>query len=292
MPLRYEGQIALFDVTIPCSIEKFTDYRDVASALNTVAKYWAFQKEHGKSEDYLHWQVRLSLHKKTCCNTVLRDIVPQLPGHWSVTSKTVHDAGNQFNYVLKDDTRVDGPWTSKEEIRDPPVLTRQLRNFMKLDPYHWQLSASELATAYDERKIHYLYDPHYNSGKSIFCEWLEYQELAEEIPPFTMMEDIMQFVMCQPKAGCYLFDMPAAMKKEKMHQMYSGLEMLKNGFLYDKRYNGKKRRINRPSMLVFANNLPKLDLMAPDRWKVWYITPDKALVEFDDVFHPYLPREE
>lgn len=54
--------------------------------------------------------------------------------------------------------------------------------------------------------------------------------------------------------------------------------MLKNGHLYDKRYSGKKRRISRPIVIVFANNLPKLDLMAPDRWKTMYITPAKDLV--------------
>lgn len=292
-PLSYEGQIALFDVTIPCDAteSQIHDYRELAVVLNTIAKKWVFQKEKGETTDYIHWQVRLSLHKKARCSALLKDIVPHLPGHWSVTSNAVHDSGNQFNYVMKIQTRIEGPWTDKDCIRDPAVMTDQLQHFLAHDLYPWQTKALDIVKSYDERKLHYLYDPHYNSGKSIFCEWIEYQELGEEIPPFTLMEDIMQFVMCQPKSKCYLFDMPAAMKKERMHQMYSGLEMLKNGFLYDKRYNGKKQRISRPIVMCFANNLPQMSLMAPDRWQVLYITPQKDLVAYDPAVHPFMPSQ-
>ena len=285
MPIQFQGQCALFDVTVPG--DNFDDYRELAQVLNTLAKKWVFQKEQGEETGYIHWQVRLSLHKKTSCGALLRDIVPQLPGHWSVTSNTTHDAGNVFNYCMKVQTRIDGPWDDRTEVREPATMTTQLAHFLTLEMYPWQTKAYELATSYDERKLIYIYDPHYNSGKSIFCEYLEYKEVGEEIPPFTLMEDIMQFVMCQFKSKCYMFDMPAAMKKEKMHQMYSGLEMLKNGFLYDKRYNGKKRRISRPMVLCFANNLPQLNLMAPDRWRVMYITPDKDLVDYDPCIHPF-----
>lgn len=288
-PLDFSGQISLFDVTISCegNESRKYDYRELAAILNTIAKKWVFQKEKGETTGYVHWQVRLSLHKKTYLAPLKKDIIPQLPGHWSVTSNTVHDSGNQFNYVMKIQTRLEGPFSDKDTIRDPAVMTDQLQHFLGKQLYPWQQTALDIVKSYDERKLHYIFDPHYNSGKSIFCEWVEYQELGEEIPPFTMMEDIMQFVMCQPKSRCYLFDMPAAMKKEKMCQMYSGLEMLKNGFLYDKRYNGKKQRISRPVVICFANNLPQMGIMAPDRWEVLYITPEKDLVPYDHQIHPF-----
>jgi len=185
---------------------------------------------------------------------------------------------------MKAQTRVAGPWTDKDEnLRPPPIMTDQLLNFLKQDRYSWQNDMEKIATSYDERHLHYVYDPHYHSGKSVFCEYLEYKGLAEEIPPFTQMEDIMQFVMSMPTSRCYLFDMPAAMKKDKVHQLYSGLEMLKNGFLYDKRYCGKKRRISRPVVILFANNLPQSGLIAPDRLIVWYLTPDKRIVRYDQM---------
>lgn len=284
---QYEGQLATFDVTLKVD-ENFPDHHAVIPALTSIAKKWVFQQEKGDETGYLHWQIRLSLHKKCRFAALKTDILPHLPGHWSPTSNQVHNAGHQFNYVMKVQTRVAGPWTDKDSIQDPPVLTTQLKNFLKKDPYPWQVAALDLVKGYDERHIHYIWDPHYNSGKSIFCEWVEYQRLGEEIPGiFTLAEDIMQFAMSMENTPCYLFDMPAAMKKEKMHQMYAGLEMLKNGFLYDKRYEGKKRRINRPQLICFANNLPIHGLIAPDRWQVHYLTPDKRLVDYDMTIHPY-----
>lgn len=285
MSLHYSGQIALFDVTIPFDTKEY-EYRELASILNSIAKKWVFQLEKGDRTGYVHWQVRLSLHKKSSCAALLNDIVPILPGHWSVTSNEVHNSGNQFNYVMKVQTRIKGPFCDKDNIRDPAVMTDQLQNFISQALYPWQEKALQLVKSYNERYLHYIYDPHYNSGKSIFCEWIEYQELGEEIPPFTLMEDIMQFVMCQPTTRCYLFDMPAAMKKEKMHQMYAGLEMLKNGYLYDKRYNGRKKRITRPTVICFANNLPVQGLIAPDRWQIHYLTEDKDLVTYNPLLHP------
>jgi len=288
----FEGQKQTFDVT--CALKEFGDYRGLAEVLQTLAKHWVFQHEKGEETGYEHWQIRLSLHKKQRFSSFSRESMPQIPGCWSVSTLGIHDSvvtntGNQFNYVMKDQTRVAGPWTDKDpELRPPPVMTKQLENFLQLDPYDWQKDMFDAIQTYDERQLMYVYDPHYNSGKSIFSEWLEFKGLAEEIPPFTLMEDIMQFVMCQHPSAAYVFDMPAAMKKDKVAQLYSGLEMLKNGFLYDKRYNGKKRRINRPQVLVFANNLPQLDLMAPDRWNVLYISPGKKLLKYNKEEHPFL----
>ncbi len=283
-PLHFKGRLCLFDVTISETL--VASVPQLAALANDHFKRWVFQKEKGKQTGYVHYQFRGSLHKKVSEATIYKDVLPYFPGDWSVTSTEVHDSGNQFNYVMKTDTRLDGPWSDKDNVRPPPVLTRQLERFMTLNMYPWQTELASMVTMYNERRLSYIYDPHYNSGKSIMCEYLEYKGLAEEIPPFTLMEDIIQFVMSMPVSTCYLFDMPAAMKKERMHQMYSGLEMLKNGYLYEKRYHGKKRRIDRPNVICFANSLPQLDLMAPDRWTIWYITPRKELWPYDPAIHP------
>lgn len=124
----------------------------------------------------------------------------------------------------------------------------------------------------------------------MFSEDVEYRGLAEEIPPTCdRAEDLIQFVYCMPTTKAYTFDLPAALPKKHMRQFYTGLECLKNGFLYDKRYAGKKRRINRPTIMIFANTLPLFNLMAPDRWTCWYITPNKELVIYNVADHPMIP---
>lgn len=294
--MQYDGQLTLFDVTFSDESAKdhgYTSHEHIHQQCAIVFKRFVFQKEKANSTNYIHWQIRGSLHEKLSCSALYDQAIPHLPGHWSITSNHTRKAGNQFSYVMKDtdDTseRLAGPWTDKDIVRPPPALTRQLKIFMDRPLYHWQSEMEEYAKFYSCRKIHYIYDPHYDSGKSIFAEYLEYKGLADEVPMMgglNQTEDIMQFVMCQPTSSCYIFDMPAAMKKDKMAQFYSAIEMLKNGFLYDKRYNGKKRRIDRPTILVFSNQLMIRNLLDDRRWFQHYITPDKQLVPYDEKIHP------
>lgn len=120
-------------------------------------------------------------------------------------------------------------------------------------------------------------------GKSAFAEWLEYHSHAYEIPPFRLMEDIMQFVMCQERQSCYIIDLPRGMKESKMADFVSGIECLKNGVAYDKRYSGKKRRQNRPVIWLFGNNDFDSRLLTKDRWQYWHVNPwTKELVSGKD----------
>lgn len=83
------------------------------------------------------------------------------------------------------------------------------------------------------------------------------------------MQDIMQCCMGIPGQKCYIIDMPRALKKEKLAGFFSGLEALKNGVMYDKRHSFKKRRIDRPQIVVFTNSYPDTSLLSPDRWVIY-----------------------
>jgi len=274
----FEGQIAMFDCTV--AKDEYGSYEELFHVLVKLAKKFVFQLEEGEETQFKHWQIRMSLFGKTRFGAFSRDIMPKIPGRWSVTSTPALE-GNQFNYVMKDQTRLEGPWSDKDKVRDPPEMTPQLADFIKLANedklYPWQKKCIQFAKARDDRRIMFVYDPNYNSGKSILCEYMEYLRIGEEIPPYPCFEDIIQFVMCQPKATCYMFDMPAAQKKQNMSQMYTGLEMLKNGFCYDKRYNGKKQRIARPAIIVFTNTPPVMGLIAPDRIQTWLVGKNKDI---------------
>ena len=113
------SQITMFDVTIPGDL--YPNEVEVAKALNGWCKKYVFQKEQGDT-GYVHWQCRVSLIKKRRMAEVLTIIVPKIGGHWSPTNNKVHAAGS-FNYVMKEDTKIDGPWT-EQSFMDPPKLTR------------------------------------------------------------------------------------------------------------------------------------------------------------------------
>lgn len=274
-----QQQVAGWDLTI--SEEKSTpDPLQVAKALKEVFKKWVFQKEKG-DEGYVHWQVRGSLYKKRRQKDVIENFGELLwNAHWSPTSTTVHK-GNHFNYVMKADTRVEGPWKDTDDIfEDPPVLTRQLKKFYEHNPYPWQSKVRELVQRVDDRWITCIVDPGANKGKSVLVEALEYERLAYEVPPMTCMEDIMQCCMCLKPQKAYCIDMPRSMKKEKLASFYAGIEALKNGVMYDKRHFFKKRRIDRPQILVFTNTLPDFSLLSLDRWQVYFVTDECELAHY------------
>jgi len=68
------------------------------------------------------------------------------------------------------------------------------------------------------------------------------------------------------------------MRKEKLYDFYSGIESLKNGYMYDKRYQFKDRWIDRPQIIIFSNMMPDFSMLSQDRWKVWQIIQKELTV--------------
>lgn len=268
-----------YDFTLSC--EKQDDLNKVIQFLNGYCKKWVFQKEVSEG-GYVHWQGRVHLMKAKAESTVRNEmkLYEDVKGiHWSITSKDVH-LGNNFNYVLKFDTKIEGPWCDKEYI-DPPKLTRQLKAFMKFPKRVWQQQVEYFCNEEDDRNITLIIDRIGNSGKSIFCEYLEYKQIALELPPMRNMEDLMAVVKCCPVMKAYVIDMPRAMKKDKLSEFYSGIECIKNGYAYDKRYKFEKMRFDRPQVIVFTNKEPKWDYMSADRWRVFDMANDYTMDERD-----------
>lgn len=278
--LSYTNKKTLFDITVYKSHCEYASHHDVIAAAKPVFKRFAFQKEECPKTKEPHWQFRGALYHQEWANVVIRDLIPKFPGNWSLTSTTVHKSARQFNYVMKEQSRLEGPWTDKDQQEEPPKMTRQLEHFMEKELYPWQQQVVDMLSTPDDRSIILIYDKHGNSGKSIFAEYLEYKELAFELPPMRAMEDILQFAFSFKDQECYLVDMPRGMKKDKLADFYAGLECLKNGVVWDKRYAGKKRRMNRPNMIVFTNMLPVFNLMSPDRWITLEMMLDRTLRKY------------
>lgn len=278
--MKNDGQnpIALYDFTIP--IDAYT-VAELQTILRTQAKRWVFQTEKGKETGYKHYQVRLSLKKKMRWSTMKK--TPIMKGRHSPTSNPTYYAGDFF-YVMKDDTRIDGPWKDTDDIK---VMTTQLEWFMKQPLRTFQKSIIAESKKFDMRKINLIWDTTGCCGKSLLSELMEYNGLAEEIPPFRLMDDIFQWVASRPKKSAYIVDMPRGMKKDKLGDFYSGIEVIKNGVAYDKRNSAKKYRFNRPRVFIFTNTLPCFDLMSKDRWEVWKIVKTQKNDAFDVLKNEY-----
>jgi hypothetical protein len=254
----------------------YADWEALARKLIAWCTKFAFQLEKGK-DGYLHWQIRCQLiHVKTV-GQLLGDAGPRaaIGGNWLQTSNGIHPNGKQFHYVMKEDGRVDGPWTDADKIEALPVLTRQLIQFLtyveKDRLYSWQKQIKLEMEKQDDRFVHHIMDDIGNSGKSIFCEWLVYQKLCMEVPMLKNMDELMGFIFSFPIKKAYLLDMPRGLNKDRLSELYGGIECLKNGYVYEKRYQGKSRRFDRPQVCTFGNAWPDMRLLSLDRWKLWQL---------------------
>lgn len=269
MAKNLKNPIAVWDITI--SIES-TNYTrdDVVEIFNENFKKWCFQLEKGEN-GYLHYQCRVSTFKKNRKAPMIKGVHPD-----AITPTSLANKDNDF-YVMKEETRIEGPWSDRD---NSCIITRQMKEF---NISGWMLTLIEKIKDFDLRTIDVIYDIYGNNGKSLFTEYMEtVSNTAEEIPPFRAMEDIFQWVHGRPKKPIYLIDMPRGMKKDKLAEFYSGIEVIKNGVAYDKRHYPKKTRFDRPRICVFTNHLPVFELLSADRWKVWMITMEGELQEYED----------
>ena len=166
---------------------------------------------------------------------------------------------------------------SNDQIKFRYLVTvhNDLHKVMNCGLRQWQTQVKDLISVYDDRTIIMIVDVEGNCGKSAFAEYMEYEGLAYEIPPMRLMEDIMACCMSIPTQTCYMVDLPRAMKKDKLSDFFSGLECLKNGVMYDKRYKFKKKRIDCPQVIVFSNKYPDKNYLSPDRWKMYNIVDNQ-----------------
>jgi len=266
-----------------CCVYDFTSFEEDSVIIQNwcikYAKKWSFQQEMCPSTSNLHFQGRISLKSKKRVHEINKE---NLKFHFTVTSS--ENRTNMF-YVTKEETRVDGPWSDEDDVK---TETKQINMFLQWELRPYQQFIKEQCDIFDMRKIDIVYDPIGNMGKSIFSEYLEYCGLVEEIPPYRLMDDIFQWVYGRPVRKAYFIDMPRGMKKDKLADLYSGIEIIKNGVAYDKRHTPKKKRFDRPRIFVFTNELPCFDLMSKDRWNVWIINHEFSL----DLYTRNEPQED
>lgn len=261
--------ICVYDFTIPFDR---VDLKELINKLNKHSKKWAFQQEVGAS-GYDHWQGRLSLKVKK-----RRDEVIAL---WNLKATRFSPTSNANKkndfYVLKEDTRVDGPYlsTDYEEIYIP----RQIREISGL--YPWQAKVIELSKVWDTRHIDLIVDPVGNVGKSILKGWMRSYRTGRVLPYANNYKDLLRMVCDMPTSTCYVIDMPKAIDKEKLGSLYSAIETIKDGYAYDDRYKFTEKVFDCPNIWIFTNVVPDMSYMSQDRWRFWSIV-NKKLVPYEE----------
>jgi len=271
MPKAQKSPCASYDFTLK---EGSLASATLCKVLPRLAKKWAFQLEEGES-GYRHFQGRVSLHKKARLAVVIKLFNAHACFKGVHLSLTSSGGASTFDYVLKDDTRVEGPWTDKDP--KPAYVPRHIRECSTLRPF--QQSILDECKLYNERTIDLVYCPEGNKGKSVLCgkaRGLGYRVM----PPVFDYKDILRMVYCCPTSSAYFVDMPRSIKQDKLASFFAGLETIKDGYAYDDRYKFKEKSFDSPRIFVFTNKLPDPGYLSKDRWSIWTINDAYELVKY------------
>lgn len=250
------------------------DPKDVLTLMKETSKKFCFQLETG-SDGYVHFQGRHTLKVRS---RAPKHLWTEFLDTFNVVrlSPTLDENRDNHYYVSKSETRVDGPW--KDTDKEAPRFTIQLQKHSEQPLQPWEESLLVIAQTWTMRNIEVVVAKG-GEGKSLFSEYLEYKSLAYELPAYNDWKDISRVAYCVDDQTCYLIDMPRAINKTKMAGFYAGVETLKNGTVADDRYTFKKRRMDRPVIIVFTNELPQEAYLTKDRWRYWTIL-NKKLVKY------------
>lgn len=196
---------------------------------------------------YEHYQVRVVYKTEHTMEWMLKVWAPW--GH--VTASHVRD----FKYCEKE-----GKFYRSWE--------KCLNKYLEIDLREWQGQAVGLLKEQNDRQIVVIVDEAGNHGKTVLSKYCQITRKATYVPPMGDAQDLMAFAMAKPSAG-YIFDMPRTESIKEKKGMWSAIEQIKNGYLYDKRYNYRDMWIDPPAILVMANEEPPWNNLSADRWKVY-----------------------
>lgn len=257
----------------------------IINQLKKIAKRYAFQLEKGDTTGYLHYQGRFSLIKKHRKTELMKmfDLI-SVPNYLEPSVNATYYTGDMF-YVMKDETRVDGPW---DERVIEKYIPRQYRDMLsRLYPY--QQHIYDNANVFDTRIINMIYCEKGNVGKSTIASVCELFANGIDLPPVNDAEKLIQSCcdICEAKGlrnpSPIFVDLPRAMNKDRLNGIYTAIEQIKKGKLFDLRYKYKEYWIDSPQIWVFSNIEPDLAMLSQDRWRLWNISEDKQLI-------PYKPK--
>lgn len=284
--------MSIFDIKSQIVVWEFRANRDTYESpqtlmelLKKLAKKWTFQLERGSNTGYEHYQGRMSLWKPKRgpeLKALMDGMGMAVPEYCQPTTTKEHK--NEAFYVLKEDTRIDGPWTNKDVAQ---YIPRQYRN---IDLYPWQQEVIESKNLFNERIVDCIVDVEGCNGKSTLASIADLRCGCIDMPTVSDGKELIQS-MCDiliaqdnRAPGIVFFDMPRAQSKEKLGGLYMAIEQIKKGKVWDFRHSYKEWWFDSPRIWIFCNEPPKMSLLSRDRWRFHKIVDGRLEAHFPEGF--------
>lgn len=265
--------------------------QDIIEELKENCKKWGFQLEKGENTGYIHYQGRASLINKSRAPWKGKhSVLDRFEGvHWSPTC--IKNKGD-YSYVTKSETRINGPW--KWDDKEDDISTEMPDDLKEILTdikwYPWQQDMINLTSEKpNRRQVNILVDTKGSNGKSILTSWFAHQPQCYRIPFANNNKDLNQLVCCKlrdakeknPKV--MIIDMTRAIDKDNLSGLFSGIEAIKDGFVYDLRNKYKEWTFSSPHIWVMTNQFPNKEYLSANRWNIYGIhLQSNKLVRIDE----------
>lgn len=232
----------------------------------------------------------IEIFDKECERYVIGKEIAPTTGREHFQCRVVFKVGKTEGAVTN---LVPGSFVTPSHVRDFQYCEKEgeyyrswekgLQKFATIELMQWQGEMVCLLKESDDRRVNVIIDPEGGWGKTWASKYCQVNHIAQYVPPLAKAEDFMAFAMAKPSKA-YVFDMPRASDVKKVAELWSAIEQIKNGYLYDKRYQFRDMWIESPAIVVITNEKPPYDSLSPDRWKCYRITQrfgDAHLEEYD-----------
>lgn len=162
-------------------------------------------------------------------------------------------------YCSKAEGRLEGPWGFGVSLPKPLKVITELR------PWQSDLDAI-LQTEPDDRTIYWYWEPDGNVGKTAMAKYIctKYSALYLAGKATDAKYAVAKFVE-KKVLHAAVFDYTRSMEE---YISYEGLESIKNGILFNGKYESGMCMYDAPHVIVFANFAPNLEKLSRDRWCV------------------------
>lgn len=261
---KRDSNLCCYDFTLPYEIEE----RELVNKLLTFCKKGFFQHELSKT-GYHHWQGRISLLDKIRPSRLIKmKLIEKI--HWSPTS---NKNKNNYDYVTKDYTRIGYPVDINKKLKFIPEQYKGLHK--RLKPF--QQTIWDSADIKEFRKTNLVYDPPGKKGKSTVAALIDLHDRGIDLPPFNDSIQLIQATLNILEGKklrtprCICIDLPRSMNQNKLGELYTAIEQIKKGKVYDFRYKYREWWFDSPQIWVFCNVLPLKEYLSVDRWSVFTI---------------------
>lgn len=253
---------------------KVPQFPELYNEIFSLSDFFAFQLEEGTKSGQQHYQGCFGFKATKKRVTAMRDhfkaLFPELnfPNCDYLMQSYVEAGRASERYCLKEDTRIEGPWTSGLPKDHTTVLKKELA-IVDTNRKVWQTDILNLLKQEPNRQIYWYWESEGNVGKSVFIKYLSFYHEVQKIGG--RCHDI---YLTAGKKEHYVIDIPRAVDRlSDAH--YIAIEELKNGHVFSSKYECEEKLFPIPHVFIFANfepDLYALSKLSKDRWVILELT--------------------